>query len=708
MTLQYGGVVIPPWSIGGTPIRARKTTAPFVVALCHPLHRDAGSRQLRIQLDQLRAEAEATRSKANAARLRLMRLTEAAENLRSRAAMSIQVGKETEARELLIQKKKLMQALKKSKNRIEVLDKLSSKINEAISLKETQLIGQVAIQPEDNISDSCGQIHFVSPKEDTVEMVDSSEGFHEHILENIDMQLKLLETDIENFLRSQSVTEETKQKQMNEKLEKLSEILKDVLSIRERKLRITERVQLTTMAEGHDGVAIAFPSTKESRQEHRGLEAVGRKGRERMLLCRFTVPPPRPRPLVSRLNLVRRCSSLLHRQWMLPSPAAPIHSISLSSSSYSSDLAPVLGAPASTVEVRDFDAPFFYLIRDDLLHPLVNGNKARKLDALVPLLRRHSATDLVTCGGCQSAHAAAVAVCCAERGLRAHLLLRGEQPEVPTGYNLVSLMYGSVSYVERSTYARREEMLLKHAESVAGGEGNVLWVDDILKNSNGLNLEESDSVPMDGRGDPLSECSSETSLRRVVIVNEGACSVVGLLGIIRLVKYLSQAHVFGRDQQIVLVLDSGTGTTAIGLALGIIYFGLPWRITAVTLADSRDWYKEREKCLISNFKSIYGLETVEHNEGIIHWVDRLHPRRFGKVLNGEIDLCRRIARQTGVLLDPIYTLAAWEHAVLLADAEAESHAKVVMLHTGGTLGLFGLAQRYVSDFSAGVPTVHTS
>ncbi|URE15002.1 hypothetical protein MUK42_36458, partial [Musa troglodytarum] len=209
----------------------------------------------------------------NAARLRLMRLTEAAENLQSRAAMSIQVGKETEARELLIQKKKLMQALKKSKNRIE-----------AISLKETQLIGQVAIQREDNISDSCGQIHFVSAKEDTVEvskskdssilseqsehqdhdagnyedklsgdseqptflasvssdmsnfvkMVDSSEGFHEHILENLDMQLKLLETDIENFLRSQSLKEETKQKQMNEKLEKLSEILKDVLSIRER------------------------------------------------------------------------------------------------------------------------------------------------------------------------------------------------------------------------------------------------------------------------------------------------------------------------------------------------------------------------------------------------------------------------------------------------------------------------------------------
>lgn len=59
-----------------------------------------------------------------------MRLTEAAENLQKRAAKSIQIGKENEARELLIQKKKLLQALEKSKNRIEVLDKLSAKVTE--------------------------------------------------------------------------------------------------------------------------------------------------------------------------------------------------------------------------------------------------------------------------------------------------------------------------------------------------------------------------------------------------------------------------------------------------------------------------------------------------------------------------------------------------------------------------------------------------
>lgn len=67
---------------------------------------------------------------ANSARLRLMRLSEAAENLQKRAASSILVGKETEARDLLVQKKRLMQALEKSKNRIDVLDELAMKINE--------------------------------------------------------------------------------------------------------------------------------------------------------------------------------------------------------------------------------------------------------------------------------------------------------------------------------------------------------------------------------------------------------------------------------------------------------------------------------------------------------------------------------------------------------------------------------------------------
>lgn len=67
---------------------------------------------------------------ANNARLRLMRLSEAAEKLQRQAAIMVQTGRENDARELLFQKKKVMQALDKSKARITLFNELSSKLNE--------------------------------------------------------------------------------------------------------------------------------------------------------------------------------------------------------------------------------------------------------------------------------------------------------------------------------------------------------------------------------------------------------------------------------------------------------------------------------------------------------------------------------------------------------------------------------------------------
>lgn len=59
-----------------------------------------------------------------------MRLSEAAEKLKRQAAISVHNGKENDAMDLLYQKKKVMQAMEKSKNRIELLDELSAKLIE--------------------------------------------------------------------------------------------------------------------------------------------------------------------------------------------------------------------------------------------------------------------------------------------------------------------------------------------------------------------------------------------------------------------------------------------------------------------------------------------------------------------------------------------------------------------------------------------------
>ncbi|KMZ73113.1 hypothetical protein ZOSMA_153G00040 [Zostera marina] len=379
-----------------------------------------------------------------------------------------------------------------------------------------------------------------------------------------------------------------------------------------------------------------------------------------------------------------RLNEVLNRSWLLPKPDAEIHKIFVETGgsgggggySYLND----------SYQIRSKgDRSRFYVIRDDLLHPLVNGNKARKLDAVLPILQNHSVTDVVTCGGCQSAHTAAVAVSCAERSIRSHLVLRGEQPAVPTGYNLVSLMYATnVVYVSRSVYADRTKMLRDHADLVAASSSSSIFtLDDII---HGCNHEMKNKVAM---------------------INEGAVSATALLGVIRLVRSLSQPHLLGRNETIKIVLDAGTGTTATGFGLAVKMLGLPWKIVAVMLGgESLEAYKNREMDLISDFNRSYGMSygvvCEFDSSGIVEWVERIHPRRFGKVLKGEMEECKKISQQTGIPVDPIYTLAAWEYAVLFSQEHLEHSAgpppKVVMLHTGGTLGMFGLAQRYMNSF----------
>lgn len=61
-------------------------------------------------------------------------MSEAAEKLQRQALISVQTGRENDARDLLFQKKKVMQALEKTKSRIELLDELLAQLNKVLSL----------------------------------------------------------------------------------------------------------------------------------------------------------------------------------------------------------------------------------------------------------------------------------------------------------------------------------------------------------------------------------------------------------------------------------------------------------------------------------------------------------------------------------------------------------------------------------------------
>ncbi|KAI7726586.1 hypothetical protein M8C21_011003 [Ambrosia artemisiifolia] len=194
--------------------------------LCFASRVDAND--LRHQLQQIHFEALSTRAKdvivvkevmnlvisANKARQRLLRLSETAEKLKQRAAVSVQAGKENEARDLLFQKKKIMQALDNTKSRIELLDELSAKLIEAISLKERQLVSTVSSDLEIEKEDGESPVRVMTPSSENLGINENSEK--DFLNTNNDQEpqertdesptgRETLTDDIEEFLQSHGI-----------------------------------------------------------------------------------------------------------------------------------------------------------------------------------------------------------------------------------------------------------------------------------------------------------------------------------------------------------------------------------------------------------------------------------------------------------------------------------------------------------------------
>uniref|UniRef100_A0A0D9V4I5 Uncharacterized protein n=1 Tax=Leersia perrieri TaxID=77586 RepID=A0A0D9V4I5_9ORYZ len=229
--------------------------------------------RLREQLLQLHAEAELTQSKANSTRVRLVRLTEAAENLKKRAAISIRMGKENEAVDLLVQKKRLTKALESIKQRIEVLDKLSTKISEAISMKQNMLI-EHALHPgmsndkasNDNIRIFSGKVGDEADEITSSPELQTSNSFtlssdhespngltnhfsYDDFLEHISLQLNSLECEIVQYISSQLAEQVDIQNQVNGKWQKLSDVLMLITQTRERIANIVDNTVEETGSE---------------------------------------------------------------------------------------------------------------------------------------------------------------------------------------------------------------------------------------------------------------------------------------------------------------------------------------------------------------------------------------------------------------------------------------------------------------------------
>ena len=99
-----------------------------------------------------------------------------------------------------------------------------------------------------------------------------------------------------------------------------------------------------------------------------------------------------------------------------------------------------------------------YVKRDDAIHPIISGNKWRKLKYALQQVP-HNARGIVSFGGGYSNHLHALGFVCAKLKVPFHAIIRGDYRQHPTPMiNDLTDLGTSIHYVNKITYQRRHDL----------------------------------------------------------------------------------------------------------------------------------------------------------------------------------------------------------------------------------------------------------
>lgn len=107
------------------------------------------------------------------------------------------------------------------------------------------------------------------------------------------------------------------------------------------------------------------------------------------------------------------------------------------------------------------------ILRLDLLHPVVSGNKGFKLKGFLQQAQRSCANPIITFGGAWSNHLIATAYAAREAGLDAVGIVRGERPSVLSATLSSALRYGmQLEFISRKDYTEKTSPHFLHQLSL--------------------------------------------------------------------------------------------------------------------------------------------------------------------------------------------------------------------------------------------------
>lgn len=264
-----------------------------------------------------------------------------------------------------------------------------------------------------------------------------------------------------------------------------------------------------------------------------------------------------------------------------------------------------------------------FLKRDDLIHPIISGNKWRKLKYVLEDAEKKGQKHLVSFGGAYSNHLLALACAGAAYRFRTTAFVRGEKPEKsnPTLF-LCSLFGMELLYVSRESYKNKQQLFSDRF-------GN------------------------------MRECR---------FIDEGGTSLHAVQGCAEMIAELPEEY----DS---IFCAAGTGTTMAGIAKGASVSGSKCVIEGIAVLKDASFLEAEVEKIAPGLRN-WKLHTDFHEGGYAKCSADLLAfiRDFARNTGILLDQV-----YTGKMLKGLFTLAEQDYF--------KSGSRILAVHTGGWTGL---------------------
>ena len=296
-----------------------------------------------------------------------------------------------------------------------------------------------------------------------------------------------------------------------------------------------------------------------------------------------------------------------------------------------------------------------YIKRDDQTGSEASGNKIRKLEYAVKEALDKGCDYLITCGGIQSNHARATAAVAAKLGIGAYLVLRGEEEnELEGNYFLDKLLGAKIRFVTGEEYSNKRMDIMEEIKANLAKEGH-----------------------------------------RAYIIPEGASNGIGSLGYCN-----AMDEILKQEKELGIKFDA----IAVAVGSGGTYAGLYYAnhvnnndsvIYGINVCNDADHFKGRVLELLKEISTYTGKEIHVGKEDI-DIIDGYVGKGYALSRQEEIDFIQKLARQEGVILDPVYTGKAMYGLVgEIRKGSFNKHKNILFIHTGGIFGWNSFARALI-------------